>query len=72
MHEKLSSPYKAHDKENLLVRLENVVHANQEWMIGLKQDILFKLGAFDLIIVDDYVFPETLHGKVVSIIFFLH
>jgi len=69
VHEQFSSSYKSHDKEYFLISLENVMHANKEWVISLKQDVLLKFCTFNLIIVDDHVFSQRFHCVVVSIIF---
>jgi len=39
MREKLASSDKLHDEEQLIVRLENVIHSYQKWMISLKQNL---------------------------------
>lgn len=62
MHEKLTSSDESHDKENLLVSLEDVAHANQEWMVSLEQDIFLQSSRLHLVILNDHVFSERLHG----------
>ena len=61
VHEEFTATNKAHDKKDFLFCLENVVHTNEERMIGLKKDILFKFCAFNLIIINYNVFPQRFH-----------
>jgi hypothetical protein len=58
VHEEFTTPHETHNEEDLLVGLEDVVHTNQEWVISLQQDIFFKLGAFDLVVLQDNIFPK--------------
>ena len=62
MHEELTTSHEAHDEEDLRLCLEHVVHANEERMIGLHENLLLKLGAFDLIVVEDDIFSKGFHG----------
>ncbi len=61
MHEKLTSTDEAHDEENLFGRLENVAHADKEWMVGFKQNIFLEFGRFHLVILQNHVFAQRLH-----------
>lgn len=53
MHEKLSTPDKLHNEENLLIGLKYVLHAHEEWVISFEQNIFFKECALNLIIVQN-------------------
>ena len=44
VHEKLSSSYKTHHKEDLLISLEHVTHSYKERMISFEQNVLFQFG----------------------------
>jgi len=72
MHEQLASSYKLHNEENLLVCLENILHAHKEWVISLKKDFLLEQCAFNLIIVDNDILTQRLHGVDLSVLNFLH
>tara|TARA_B110000305_G_C19389422_1_gene613997 strand:- start:687 stop:1265 length:579 start_codon:yes stop_codon:yes gene_type:complete len=63
MHEELTTSDKLHDEEDLLIGLEDVLHADQEWVIRLQKDLFLKHGGLDLIIVKNDVLSETLHGE---------
>jgi hypothetical protein len=62
VHEQLTSSDESHDEEDLLVSLEHIVHTNQEGMISLEQDFFFQLCAFYLVIIDDHILSQRLHG----------
>jgi len=62
MHEQLSSSNELHDEENLLVCLEDVLHTNKEWMIGLEQYIFLEKGTLNLVVVKDNILSKTLHS----------
>lgn len=61
VHEELSTTNESHDKEDLGLGLEDIVHADKERMVGLHKDLFLELGAFYLIIVENHVFSQTLH-----------
>jgi hypothetical protein len=63
MHEELTTSDKLHDEEDLLIGLEDVLHADQEWVIRLQKDLFLKHGGLDLIVVKNDVLSETLHGE---------
>mmetsp|Transcript_94264 Transcript_94264/g.129853 ORF Transcript_94264/g.129853 Transcript_94264/m.129853 type:complete len:307 (-) Transcript_94264:476-1396(-) len=58
----LTTSDKSHNKEDLLISLEHVVHTNEERMIGLQKNILLKLCALNLVIIDNNILSKTLHG----------
>lgn len=60
--EKLTTSNEAHDEENLMFSLEHVVHADEEGMISLHQNVLLQLSGFDLIVFNDDVLAKSLHG----------
>mmetsp|Transcript_42273 Transcript_42273/g.40497 ORF Transcript_42273/g.40497 Transcript_42273/m.40497 type:complete len:264 (-) Transcript_42273:562-1353(-) len=62
MHEQFSSSHESHHEEYFLLCLEHIVHSHQERMVCLEKDLLFELGTFYLIVVDDDILPETFHG----------
>lgn len=61
--EELSSSHESHDKEDLLVGLEHVAHTNEEWMVGLQEDIFLQFGRLDLVILNNDILAERLHGE---------
>ena len=61
MHEEFSASDEAHDKEYLLFSLEDVVHADQEWVVCLHKDLLLQLGRLYLVIVENDIFAKRLH-----------
>ena len=62
MHKQLTTSDKLHNEEDFKIRLEYKLHTNKEWMICLLQDIFFKHGGFNLVIVQNDILPERLHG----------
>ena len=42
VHKQLSATHEAHHKEDLLLRLEHVAHANQEGVVSLEEDVLLQ------------------------------
>ena len=43
VHEQFTATDESHDEENLVVSLEHVAHAHQEWMVSLEQNIFLEL-----------------------------
>ncbi len=62
MHEKLTTSHKPHDEENLRLCLEHIAHPNKEGMISLHENFFFKLGALNLIVIEDDIFSEGFHS----------
>jgi hypothetical protein len=62
VHEELTSSDESHHEEDLLFRLEHVMHSHKEGVVSLHQDVLFQLCALNLIVVKDHIFPQRLHG----------
>ena len=62
MSEKFTTSYESHDEENLLLSLEDVIHSNQEGVISLHKNVLLKFRRLNLVILDDYILAEGLHG----------
>ena len=58
MHEQLTTPNEFHDEEDLKVGLEHVFHANKERMVSFLQDLLFKHGALNLIVIQNDILSE--------------
>ena len=71
VHEELTAPDELHHEENLLVSLENIFHADQEWVVSLHEDILFQKCGLDLVIIEDDVLSQRLHGIYSLILNFL-
>ena len=59
--EEFSSLHKIHEEINSEVVLKNVLHLNDEGVVGGAQNVPFELGAFKLLIVDDFVLSNSLH-----------
>ena len=55
VHEQLSSSDESHHEEDLLLSLEDVVHTDEEWMVCLHHNVLLKLCALNLVVVDDNI-----------------
>ena len=62
VHEEFTTSDEAHDEENLLVRLEHVAHTNQKRVVSLQQDVLFQSRGLHLIILNDDILSQGLHG----------
>ena len=56
----LSSSNEGHYKVQAELRLEEVVHAHQEWVVAAKQDILLKFCVVDLIILEKHILSNGL------------
>ena len=44
VHKKFTAAHEAHDEENLLGRLKNVAHADEEGMVSFQQNIFLEFG----------------------------
>ena len=62
MFEEFSALNKVHDKVDTVGFLENVVHADDEWMVHLQQDQLFDFERVDWVVFDDDVFSNNFHS----------
>lgn len=71
MHEEFSSSDESHNEEDLLFSLENVMHANQEWVISLHQNLFFQFSALNLVIIYDDILSQRFHSEDFAGIFFL-
>lgn len=60
--EKLTSLDKLHQEVDTKLVLEDVLHINEEWVVDLAQNVLLELDVFHLLVLQDYVLPDTLHG----------
>jgi len=56
----LSSSNEGHDEVQAELRLEEVVHSHQEWVVAAEQDILLKLGVIHLIILEEHILSDGL------------
>ena len=72
MHKELSAPHKFHYEEDFLVCLEDVLHANQEGVVRLLQDVLLEQSRLNLVVVKNDVFPQRLHGVDATSVRLLH
>ena len=61
VHKEFTTSHETHDKEDLGLSLEHIVHSHKEGVIGLHEDLLFELGALHLIVIEDRILPERLH-----------
>ena len=61
MLEKFTTLDEVHDKVNAVRLLEDVVHANDEWMVDLVQDELLNLERLDGLMLDDDILADNLH-----------
>ena len=62
MHEKLTASNEFHDKEDLLIRLKDVLHTHQKWMVSLHKDIFLQKCWLDLIIVKNDILSQRFHS----------
>ncbi len=62
MLEEFSSSNKVHKEIDTVLFLEDIIHADEEGMSHLQEDLLLKTEVFKLFIIDDDVFPNTFHG----------
>lgn len=62
VHEKLTTTDKLHDEKDLHVSLENELHTNEEWMIGLLQDIFLEHSRLNLIVIQNDIFSQGFHS----------
>ena len=70
--EKLASSDKLHDKEQLIVRLKNVIHSNQKWMVSLQQDCSLQICRIKHLTIQNRILAQRLHSIVLSIAFLLN
>lgn len=61
VHEKLTTAHKFHDEVDSLVVLEHELHANEEWMISLLQNLLLEHRRLNLVELKDGVLTQSLH-----------
>ncbi len=62
MHEQLTTSDEAHNEENLLWGLEYISHSDEIGVIGLEQNVFFQFGGLNLVVLDNHVFSQRLHG----------
>ena len=62
MAEELSTLHKLHEEEDAVLVLEYVLHVNQEWMIDLAKDVLLQLDVLHLLVFQDDILANDLHG----------
>ena len=52
-----------HDEVQPQFSLEKVVHAAQELMVGVPEDLVLKTHSFYLVVVNEFVLPDSFYGK---------
>ena len=62
VREQLTTSHKSHDEEHFLLRLEDVIHTDQEGVISLHENVLLEFRRLNLVILNDYILAEGLHG----------
>ena len=59
----LATVNKRHDEVETSLRLEEVFHTAKEWVISLKQNVLFKRSGLNLVIFNQNILPDSLDCK---------
>jgi hypothetical protein len=54
-----------------MLLLEHVLHADDEWMLHTQHDVLLQSQVLQLLTVNDYILPDTLHSVYESCLFLL-
>ena len=67
MLEKLTTLDELHDEVDAVCLLEDVVHANDEWMVHLVQYELLNLQRLDRLVLDNHIFPNAFHRLVLVV-----
>lgn len=67
MCEKLTSSDELHHEEQLIVRLEHVIHSDQKRMISLKQNRSLQERGLQHLALQNCIFAQRLHGIVLAI-----
>ena len=62
MHEKFSTSDKLHYEEDFLISLEHIFHTDQKWMISFLQNFLLEQCRLNLVIIENDVLSQRLHG----------
>ena len=47
--------------------LEHVIHGEDEWVLSLEQDILLSSSVYDLTLLDEDIFVDSLHSVLFSV-----
>jgi hypothetical protein len=58
----LTSTNELHDEEDLVLRLEDIFHSHQEWVMCFHENLLLKEGALQQVVVEKLIFSESLHS----------
>ena len=72
MSEELATAYKSHDEEDLLFSLEYVLHAHQERVVIIKQNVLFEKSRLYLASLLHIALPHSLHREYLTCVLLLH
>lgn len=59
---------KRHNKVKSFWSLEQVVHANQKWMVATKQNVLLKLRVLDLVVFNQHILSYYFNRKLLSLV----
>lgn len=71
MREELSSTYESHNKEDLGLSLEHEVHSHEEGVVSHEENIFLQFGRLNLIVLQDDILGQGLHGVNLRRIVFL-
>jgi hypothetical protein len=55
VHEKFSASNESHNEKDLLVCHEDIVHTDEEGVVGLQKNIFLKLGRLNLVVIEDNI-----------------
>lgn len=70
--EQLTTLDKLHEEVNSELILEDELHVDQEGMLDRIQNIFFQLDVFHLLILQNYIFSNALHGIQILVKLILH
>ena len=61
--EELATLDELHQEVDAVLVLEDVLHVDQEWVVDLPQDVLLQLNVLHLLIFENDILADDLHGK---------
>ena len=70
--EQLTTLDKLHEKVNSKLILEDILHVNKEGMLDGIQNIFLQLNVLHLLILQNHIFPDALHGIELLVKLVLH
>lgn len=59
----LAALNKMHKEVNSDIVLKNILHAHQEGVVDCVQNVLLQIDVFDLVVLQDNIFADTLHRE---------